>query len=129
MLTIRLFKADWPKAWRAMIEIAPVRLIADDPLGRLRAMLVGVVLEVGEGRFRAGDQHLGDVVQRVAHMAEELMLAAHLAAVLLCVVVVRLDLLCLHMFGVELQDLRLVVVNQDNGVEQSHLQAFRYMAR
>jgi hypothetical protein len=27
MLTIRLTKAEWPKAWRAMIEIAPVRLI------------------------------------------------------------------------------------------------------
>lgn len=32
MLTIRLSKADWPKAWRAMIEIAPVRLVADDPI-------------------------------------------------------------------------------------------------
>jgi hypothetical protein len=32
MLTIRLDKAEWGKAWRAMIEIAPVRLIADDPL-------------------------------------------------------------------------------------------------
>ncbi len=32
MLTIRLSKADWGKAWRAMIEVAPVRLIGDDPL-------------------------------------------------------------------------------------------------
>ena len=32
MLTIRLAKADWAKAWRAMIEVGPVRLIADDPL-------------------------------------------------------------------------------------------------
>jgi hypothetical protein len=32
MLTIRLAKADWGKAWRAMIELAPVRLVADDPL-------------------------------------------------------------------------------------------------
>jgi hypothetical protein len=32
MITIRLSKADWGKAWRAMIEIAPVRLIADDPV-------------------------------------------------------------------------------------------------
>jgi len=32
MLTIRLAKADWGKAWRAMIEVAPVRLIADDPV-------------------------------------------------------------------------------------------------
>ena len=32
MLTIRLPKKEWPKAWRAMIELAPVRLVADDPL-------------------------------------------------------------------------------------------------
>jgi hypothetical protein len=32
MLTIRLSKADWAKAWRAMIEVAPVRLIRDDPV-------------------------------------------------------------------------------------------------
>jgi len=32
MLTIRLPKSEWGKAWRAMIEIAPVRLIADDPV-------------------------------------------------------------------------------------------------
>ena len=31
MITIRLPKAEWGKAWRAMIEIGPVRLIADDP--------------------------------------------------------------------------------------------------
>lgn len=32
MLTIRLPKNEWPKAWRAMIELAPVRLIAEDPI-------------------------------------------------------------------------------------------------
>ncbi len=32
MLTIRLSKAEWGKAWRAMIEVAPVRLIGSDPL-------------------------------------------------------------------------------------------------
>jgi hypothetical protein len=32
MITIRLPKVEWGKAWRAMIEIGPVRLIADDPL-------------------------------------------------------------------------------------------------
>lgn len=32
MLMIRLPKADWGKAWRAMIEVGPVRLIADDPI-------------------------------------------------------------------------------------------------
>lgn len=32
MLTIRLPKAEWAKAWRAMIEVAPVRLIGNDPI-------------------------------------------------------------------------------------------------
>jgi hypothetical protein len=32
MLTIRLSKTEWAKAWRAMIELAPVRLIRDDPV-------------------------------------------------------------------------------------------------
>ena len=32
MLTIRLKKSEHPKAWRAMIEVGPVRLIKDDPL-------------------------------------------------------------------------------------------------
>lgn len=31
MLTICLAKKQCAKAWRAMIELAPVRLIADDP--------------------------------------------------------------------------------------------------
>jgi hypothetical protein len=32
MLLIRLPKAEWAKAWRAMIEVAPVRLVAGDPV-------------------------------------------------------------------------------------------------
>jgi hypothetical protein len=32
VLTIRLSKAEWAKAWRAMIEVAPVRLIGNDPV-------------------------------------------------------------------------------------------------
>ncbi len=32
MMTIRLPKQQWGKAWRAMIEVAPVRLVADDPI-------------------------------------------------------------------------------------------------
>jgi hypothetical protein len=32
LIAIRLNKADWGKAWRAMIEIAPVLLVADGPV-------------------------------------------------------------------------------------------------
>jgi hypothetical protein len=32
MVTIRLSKSEWGKAWRAMLEVAPVRLIGDHPV-------------------------------------------------------------------------------------------------
>jgi hypothetical protein len=32
VVTIRLPKTEWGKAWRAMIEVAPVRLVASDPI-------------------------------------------------------------------------------------------------
>jgi hypothetical protein len=32
MLTIRLPKSEWAKAWRAMIAVAPVRLVGADPI-------------------------------------------------------------------------------------------------
>jgi len=32
MLAVRIPKHHWGKAWRAMIEIAPVRLVAADPI-------------------------------------------------------------------------------------------------
>lgn len=32
MLTIRLPRTEWGRAWRAMVEIGPVRLVADDPI-------------------------------------------------------------------------------------------------
>ena len=32
MIAIRIPKQQWGKAWRAMIEIAPVRLVSDDPI-------------------------------------------------------------------------------------------------
>ena len=32
MIAIRLPKQQWGKAWRAMIEIAPVRLVSNEPI-------------------------------------------------------------------------------------------------
>jgi hypothetical protein len=32
MLAVRIPKHHWGKAWRAMIEIAPVRLVSADPI-------------------------------------------------------------------------------------------------
>lgn len=32
MIVIRLDKQQWGKAWRAMIDVGPVRLIADEPI-------------------------------------------------------------------------------------------------
>jgi hypothetical protein len=32
MIAIRLQKSQWGKAWRAMVELAPVRLLSGDPI-------------------------------------------------------------------------------------------------
>jgi len=32
MIAIRILKQQWGKAWRAMIEVAPVRLVASDSI-------------------------------------------------------------------------------------------------
>jgi hypothetical protein len=32
MIAIRLARGDWGKAWRALIELALVRLVANDPI-------------------------------------------------------------------------------------------------
>ena len=32
MITIRIPKDQWGKTWRALIEVAPVRLVAPDPI-------------------------------------------------------------------------------------------------
>ena len=32
MIAIRIPKSQWGKAWRAMVELAPVRLVANDPI-------------------------------------------------------------------------------------------------
>ncbi len=32
MIAIRLPKEQWGKAWRAMIEIAPIRLVSKEPI-------------------------------------------------------------------------------------------------
>lgn len=51
---------------------------------RVRPRLqVGVVLEVGQPGFRAGDQYFADARQRLTHLREEFVLGAHGAAVLM----------------------------------------------
>jgi hypothetical protein len=32
MIAIRIPKSQWGKAWRAMVDLAPVRLVASDPI-------------------------------------------------------------------------------------------------
>lgn len=32
MIAIRIPKQSWGKAWRMMIDVAPVRLVSDDPI-------------------------------------------------------------------------------------------------
>jgi hypothetical protein len=62
MLTIRLPKAQWARAWRALIEVAPVRLVADDPLyevlpAHLEVLTArGFTYEVVDRRPNRGDK-------------------------------------------------------------------------
>lgn len=46
MITIRIPRQHWGKAWRAMIEVAPIRLVADDPMYEV----LPVHLEILEAR-------------------------------------------------------------------------------
>lgn len=47
MVTIRLSKTNWAKAWRAMIEVAPVRLVRDDPVYEVLPAHLAVLTERG----------------------------------------------------------------------------------
>jgi hypothetical protein len=47
MLTIRLSKTEWAKAWRAMIEFAPVQLIRDDPVYKVLPVNLEVLTAAG----------------------------------------------------------------------------------
>ena len=57
-MLIRFTKAEWGKAWRAMIEIGPVRLVTEDPIYEVLSahleMLTarGFCYEVVPGRSR-----------------------------------------------------------------------------
>ena len=95
-------------------------VVTDDALGRMRPVLGDVVTKVRERLARARDQHLGDTVERVAHLAEILVLRPHAAAVLTCVVMVTADLLRLHVLGIEPEHLGGLVIDPDDGVGVAH---------
>jgi hypothetical protein len=62
MIAIRLSKRQWGKAWRAMIEVAPVRLVAADPIYEVLPVHLellnsrGIVYEVVQPRPNLKDQ-------------------------------------------------------------------------
>jgi hypothetical protein len=88
-------------------------------------VLLDVVTEIRLRCLGAGDQHLGDAIERIADLAKELMLGADAAAVLLGFVSMRLDLGGLRLVGVELYDLSGVVVEPDHGVLHRHWNSFK----
>ncbi len=47
MTIIRLPKKQWGKAWRALIEVAPVRLIAPDPLYEVLPAHIDLLKKMG----------------------------------------------------------------------------------
>ena len=67
MITIRLPKRSWGKAWRAMIEIAPVRLIGDDPIYEVLPAHIELLKERGleyEIVAKRPDHHKAGVSER-----------------------------------------------------------------
>ena len=77
-------------------------------------------VKAGQRHVRTSHHDLANTSQLVANLAEEFVLGTHAAAMLSGVVVVRLHLANLHLFGVELQNFGVVVVDPDHGVEQGH---------
>jgi hypothetical protein len=47
MIAIRIPKQQWGKAWRAMIEVGPVRLVANDPVYEVLAIHLAVLAARG----------------------------------------------------------------------------------
>ncbi len=47
MLAIRIPKKDWGKAWRAMIEAGPIRLVTDDPIYEVLPIHLEILRERG----------------------------------------------------------------------------------
>src|SRR5262249_35144580 len=80
MITVRLAKNQWAKAWRAMIEVAPVRLIADDPVYEVqpaplellgaRKFPYAVVKLSGCGE--EGSSHRAETVKRIDALRDQL---------------------------------------------------------
>jgi hypothetical protein len=95
--------------------------VTDDANRGLRPVLVRVVTKVGSRGVRAGHEDLGDAVERIANLSEELVLSPYCTAVLRGVVGMRTDLLLQYLVGVELQDLRGLVIGPDHGVEKAHV--------
>ena len=63
MIAIRLPKQQWGKAWRAMIEVAPVRLVAGDPIYEVLPVHLDVLSARGFS-YEVVQPHLGGKQER-----------------------------------------------------------------
>jgi hypothetical protein len=70
---------------------------------------------------RAGYQHFGNGVDRIAYFAEELVLSTYGAAMLPGVVVVASDFLRMQVLRVELQNLGGMVIGPNDGMRMAHV--------
>jgi hypothetical protein len=64
MIAIRLPKQQWGKAWRALIEVAPVRLVAHDPIYEVLPAHLEVLNARGFTYEVVRHGHLGQSKQR-----------------------------------------------------------------
>jgi hypothetical protein len=77
------------------------------------------VPELADDDMRAGDQHFRRVLQGLAQRFVKRLLTALVVAV--AVALMRLDARGMHLMGIEVQDLGVVVIEVDDGVEHAFL--------
>ena len=83
-------------------------------------MLFDIVPKVCQSLVPACNKHFGYALEGITHGPEKFMLHTHAAAVLAGVVLVRVDFSLRSMFGAELKDLGGLVVDEGDGMEESH---------
>lgn len=93
---------------------------ADDLLEKRGSVLCNVVSEISLRRVRSEHEHVGESRQRVTHFAEEFVFGTDRASVLSGGMHVRFDSLDRCVLGVELKDLRFVVIDVEGRAEGRH---------
>jgi hypothetical protein len=96
------------------------RFPADNLQAQRRAVLLHIVMKIIQRLVRSSGQHLLDAQQSITDFGKELVLGANTAAMLPGVVDVCRYFPGLNLVGIKLQNLGLVMINENDGVEKRH---------